>query len=57
MYLRAIAKGDRGSFTHLGDLLIKSGHPLKGYCLLLSGLFRVKGTAGRKNKSRKRIKG
>jgi TPR repeat protein len=52
MYLRAIAKGDRESFTHLGALLIKSGHPLKGYCLLLSGLFRAKGAAGSKNKSR-----
>ena len=50
MYLRAIAKGDRGSLTHLGALMIKSGQPLKGYCLILSGLLRSKGAAGRKKK-------
>lgn len=52
MYLRAIAKGDRGSLTHLGALLIKTGHPLKGYCLILSGLLRNKGATDRKKKSR-----
>jgi TPR repeat protein len=54
MYLRAIARGDRGSLTHLGALLIKSGHPLKGYCLLFSGLFGVRGVVGRKNNNRKK---
>jgi uncharacterized protein len=53
MYLRAIAKGDKGSLTNLGALLIKTGHPLKGYGLILSGLFGAAGPAGRKNKRAK----
>lgn len=39
MYLSAIAKGDKTAYTPVGVLLTKSGHKLKGYCLIFYGLF------------------
>lgn len=40
MYLRAVAKGDKTAFVPIGVILAKSGHRLKGNCLILYGLFK-----------------
>jgi TPR repeat protein len=41
MYLRSVAKGNKSALTHIGSILAESGHPIRGYWLMLLGIFQV----------------